>query len=153
GGISITKIDLSTSEALPGSTISIYTIDDKLVDSKLTEANGIVEFNNLVYGDYYFLETKAPEGYPLITDKHYFSIKEDRVILKDTLTNKKIHGGINISKKDSVTSELLPGATISIYTKGDILVDTKITGKDGTIEFNDLVYGDYYFVETKAPAG
>lgn len=153
GGISITKTDLSTSEALPGSTISIYTIDDKLVDSKITGANGIVEFNNLVYGDYYFLETKAPEGYTLNTDKHYFSIKEDRVILKDTLTNKKIHGGINISKKDSVTSELLPGATISIYTKGDILVDTKITGKDGTIEFNDLVYGDYYFVETKAPEG
>ncbi|MBK1813336.1 LPXTG cell wall anchor domain-containing protein [Clostridium sp. YIM B02505] len=153
GGIKISKTDVSTSAPVPGATISLYSSDDKLITSKVTSADGSVEFDKLVYGSYYFLETKAPEGYLLNSEKHSFSIKEDGVILKDALTNTKITGGIIITKSDFSTSAPVPGATISIYTADGKLVVSKVTAADGKAEFNKLDYGNYYFLETKAPEG
>ncbi|GFZ29882.1 membrane protein [Clostridium zeae] len=153
GGIKISKTDISTSAPVPGATISIYSSDDKLVLSKVTGIEGTVQFDNLPYGNYYFLETKAPAGYTLNSEKHSFSIKENGVILKDTLTNTKIFGGIKISKTDTSTSAPVPGATISLYSSDDKLIASKVTAADGTVEFDKLVYGSYYFLETKAPEG
>jgi LPXTG-motif cell wall-anchored protein/uncharacterized repeat protein (TIGR01451 family) len=159
GGIKITKTDAATSDPVPGATITIYTKAGEQVGSGvqgLTGSDGTVEFNNLAYGDYYFLETNAPEGYVLNEDKHPFSIKDNGVIIQDSLNNTKIAGGINITKIDATTSVPVPGATIAIYTKGGDKVGSGIegiTGTDGTVEFNNLTYGDYYFIETEAPEG
>ena len=153
GGIKISKTDLSTSEPVPGATLTIYTKDGKKVVEGLTEEDGTIQFNKLNYGDYYFVETKAPEGYLLNTDKHSFSIKEDGVILQDSLTNTLITGGIKISKTDFSTGSPVPGATLTIYTSDNKKVVEGVTGKDGTIQFDKLNYGDYYFIETKAPVG
>ncbi|WP_315115499.1 SpaA isopeptide-forming pilin-related protein [Clostridium intestinale] len=153
GGIKISKTDVSTSEPVPGATLTIYTKDGKKVVEGLTEEDGTIQFNKLNYGDYYFVETKAPEGYLLNPDKHSFSIKEDGVILQDSLTNTLITGGIKISKTDFSTGSPVPGATLTIYTSDNKKVVEGVTGKDGTIQFDKLNYGDYYFIETKAPVG
>ncbi|WP_160669782.1 SpaA isopeptide-forming pilin-related protein [Clostridium sp. C8-1-8] len=159
GGIKITKSDVSTSIPLPGATITVYTSDGKVVGSGVegvTGLDGTVEFDNLAYGDYYFLETKAPEGYLLNTDKHPFTIKENGVILKDTISDTRIKGGIKITKTDISTSAPVPGATITVYTSDGKAVGSGlegVTGLDGTVQFDNLSYGDYYFVETNAPRG
>ncbi|MNO87502.1 Cna protein B-type domain protein [compost metagenome] len=153
GSIKISKTDLSTSEPVPGATLTIYTKDDKKVVEGLTGEDGTIQFDKLNYGDYYFVETKAPEGYLLNPDKHSFSIKEDGVILQDSLTNTLITGGIKISKTDFSTGAPVPGATLTIYTSDNKKVVEGVTGKDGTIQFDKLNYGDYYFIETKAPVG
>ncbi|MBV4417846.1 LPXTG cell wall anchor domain-containing protein [Clostridium tyrobutyricum] len=159
GGIEITKIDSSTSAPVPGATITVYNKDGSKVGSGVegkTGKDGKVQFNNLTYGDYYFVETNAPEGYLLNTDKHPFSIKDNGVILKDTLPDIRITGGIEITKTDASTSAPVPGATITVYNKDGSKVGSGVegkTGKDGKVQFNNLTYGDYYFVETSAPAG
>ena len=153
GGIEISKTDISTSAPVPGATIAIYTQDDTKVVEAVTGEDGKVKFEKLNYGDYYFLETNAPEGYLLNPEKHEFSIKEDGAILKATLTNTMITGGIEISKADISTSEPVPGATITIYTKDGTKIAEAITGEDGKVKFEKLNYGDYYFLETNAPEG
>jgi uncharacterized repeat protein (TIGR01451 family) len=159
GGIKITKTDFSTGEPVPGATIAVYTSDGKQVGSGIqgkTGADGTVEFDNLVYGDYYFIETNAPEGYELNTDKHLFKIQDNGVIVKDLFTNKKMTGSIKITKTDISTAEPVPGATITVYTSDGKQVGSGvqgITGADGTVEFDNLVCGDYYFIETNAPDG
>lgn len=159
GGIEITKTDASTFAPLPGATITVYTSDGKPVGDGAqgeTKEDGTVEFNNLPYGDYYFVETNAPEGYVLNSEKHPFSIKENGVIIKGSLTNIRITGGINITKTDASTYAPVPGATIAIYTSDGKPVGNGLqgkTGEDGTLEFNNLPYGDYYFLETSAPEG
>ena len=159
GGIKITKTDASTSAPVPGATITVYTSDGKPVGSGVqgkTGEDGTVEFNNLPYGDYYFLETNAPEGYLLNTDKHPFSIKDNGVIINGSLTNTRITGGIKITKTDASTSVPVLGATVTVYTSDGKPVGSGVQGKtgaDGTVEFDNLPYGDYYFLETNAPEG
>ena len=153
GGIEISKTDISTSAPVPGATITIYTkTGDKVVEA-VTGEDGKVKFEKLNYGDYYFQETNAPEGYLLNTDKHEFSIKEDGVVLKANLSNTMITGGIEISKTDISTSEPVPGATLTVYTKDGTKVVEAVTGEDGKVKFEKLNYGDYYFQETNAPEG
>ncbi len=153
GGIEISKTDISTSAPVPGATITIYTKDGTKVVEDVTGEDGKVKFEKLNYGDYYFVETNAPEGYLLNPDKHEFSIKEDGVVLKANLSNTMITGGIEISKSDISTSAPVPGATITIYTKDGTKVVEGITGEDGKVKFEKLNYGEYYFVETNAPDG
>ena len=159
GGIKISKTDTSTSAPVPGATITVYNKDGSKVGSGVggvTAADGTVEFDNLTYGDYYFVETNAPEGYLLNTDKHSFSIKDNGVILKDSLTDTRVTGGIKITKTDFSTSAPVPGATITVYNKDGSKVGSGVEGvtaTDGTVEFDNLRYGDYYFVETNAPEG
>ncbi|MCH3964403.1 MAG: carboxypeptidase regulatory-like domain-containing protein [Clostridium sp.] len=158
GGIEISKTDISTSAPVPGATITVYTSDGQPVGSGVegtTGEDGKVVFENLTYGEYYFVETNAPEGYLLNQDKHPFNIKENGVILRDSLTDTRITGSIEISKSDFSTQGTVPGATITIYRDSALtdVVDSKITGADGKVVFDGLPYGHYYFKETGAPEG
>jgi LPXTG-motif cell wall-anchored protein/uncharacterized repeat protein (TIGR01451 family) len=152
GGIKILKVDSETSKAVKGATISIYTNDDKLVDAKITAEDGTIEFNDLVYGDYYFVETKAPEGYLLNNNKYYFSIKDDGVILKDTLTNEKITGRVEVIKK-SEDGNYLSDAEFTLFDANGKEVKKAITDLNGLAIFNDIPYGSYTIKETRAPKG
>ena len=159
GGIKITKTDISTAAPVQGATIAVYTSDGNPIGNGVegkTGADGTVEFDNLIYGDYYFIETSAPEGYLLNTDKHPFSIRENGVILQGSLSDKKITGGIKITKTDLSKGTPVEGAEITVYTSYGEQVGSGVEGKtgaDGTVEFDNLVYGDYYYIETHAPEG
>lgn len=159
GSIKITKTDASTSAPVPGAAITVYTSDGYQVGSGLqgiTGTDGTVEFDNLAYGNYYFQETNAPEGYVLNTDKHPFSIVDNGVILKDSLSDIRITGGIKITKIDFRTSAPVPGAAVAVFTSDGKPAGSGlqgVTGADGTVEFDNLIYGDYYFIETNAPEG
>ncbi|WP_234117677.1 SpaA isopeptide-forming pilin-related protein [Clostridium hydrogenum] len=169
GGIKITKTDAATSAPIPGATITIFSSNGNQVANGtegITGTDGTVEFDNLPAGDYYFLETKAPTGYLINPDKHPFSITDNGVILRDTISDTKIvpiptpkptpkiTGGIKISKTDAATSAPIPGATITIFSSdGKQVGNAKVTGPDGSVEFDNLPYGDYYFVESNAPEG
>lgn len=85
GGMEVTKLDISTEAPLPNTKISLYTKDGKLLQELITDEHGLATFKDLTYGEYYFVESEAPEGYEINTDKHYFKILEDGKILKDTI--------------------------------------------------------------------
>ncbi|MDT8715087.1 hypothetical protein IAI10_00135 [Clostridium sp. 19966] len=157
GGIKITKTDASTLEPVAGAEVAVYTGNGVQVGTAgVTGADGTVEFDNLPYGDYYYIETKAPEGYLLNTDKHPFSISENGFILQDTFSDTKITGGIKILKLDATSNKPVAGATVTVYTSTGQVVGKGVegvTGADGTVEFDNLSYGDYYYMETEAPEG
>jgi len=156
GGIKITKTDASTGAPVPGATITVYKSDGTPVGSGVEgvtkEEDGTVEFDNLNYGDYYFLETNAPEGYLLNTDKHPFSIRENGVILQDTLSDEKIKGSIQIKKTDN-NGKLLKGAEFTLYDESGKVLQSEVTDENGIALFKDMVYGKYSVKETKAPEG
>ena len=153
GDLEISKTDLSTDEPIPDVLFEIYDNKNNLIFSKRTDENGKISIKNLEYGDYYFLEKEAKEGYVLNDEKMYFSIKEDGKVIKSDVKNKKIIGSIEITKIDVSTSETLPNTLLSIYNMNDELIFSDRTDENGKIVINNLEYGKYYIIESEAPEG
>lgn len=89
GQLEFTKVDVSTSEPLPNTTIEIYNDKDELVFSGITDDKGMLIIDSLRYGKYYILEKNAPDGYEINPEKIYFEITEDGEIVKAVMTDEK----------------------------------------------------------------
>ena len=145
GTLEFTKIDFSNCEGLPNTKIEIYSETDELVFSGITNEEGKITINNIEYGKYYILEKEAPKGYILNTEKMYFEILENGVVIKSTMTNNKIKSKIVIHKVDE-NNNSLEGVNIGIYDSNDNLIYDGITDANGNIEY-ELDYGKYYYKE------
>lgn len=156
---SLTKTDISGANPIEGATIEIYKKEksgDILIYKGVTNKDGKINISHLELGEYYFIETKAPEHYILNTDKHYFNVSEYGKIYYKTLSNER-YSSFEITKVDITGSNPVEGATVEIYKinndGSDILVYTGVTDQEGKIYMQDIAIGDYYFIETDAPFG
>ena len=116
---------------------------------------GTVE--QLTWGTYYFLETKAPQGYEMSTEKHTFTVDASNAGSVQTIqvSDEKIKGSVALTKMDEATkAKKLPDAQFNLYKNdGSLVKEGLTTDGNGTITVTDLEWGSYYFEETKAPAG
>lgn len=152
-GFELSKTDLSSGEPVANALIEISTIDGKLIFSDRTDKDGKITIKELPYGKYKFEEKEAPEGYVLNDEPHYFEIKEDGEIIKDTITNKKIVGGFELLKTDLSTGEPVENALIEIFNSNNELIYSGRTDSEGKIYIDNLEYGKYSFKESEAPEG
>lgn len=177
GDVYLRKLDETTKEKLSGAKFQIWadTNNNGKPDTKTDESCGIMteiikdgngtgeyEMTDLPYGNYFVMETVAPEGYIRSTKTYGFSITENkaRVFVAD-VESKPIKGNVSVLKIDSLTKEQLKGAEFTVYNdvdKDGIITDgidtvySKLTeGSDMKYYLNDLPYGEYVLAETKAP--
>src|SRR5699024_2156735 len=120
-----------------------------------TNATGQIMVDQLAPGAYSFIETKAPAGYKLDTTPVAFTITADQTAaVQVTKTNDLERGSVVLTKVDEDSNVVLAGATFKLQDSGGNVVKTNlVTNAAGQIVVNDLEPGDYYFIETKAPAG
>ena len=90
GAVEITKTDVSTGELIPNCGIEILDKDGNVVVQGRTDEHGVVTFEKLRTGDYFYREFDAPDGYILNENSYPFTIKEDGEIVKCQMTNTKI---------------------------------------------------------------
>lgn len=90
GKLEFTKTDFSTSEPLPNTKMEIYTEDDELIFTGVTDEFGKIIIDRLPIGKYYILEKEAPEGWEINPDKMFFEIKEDGEIVKSVMKDNQI---------------------------------------------------------------
>ena len=90
GAVEITKTDVSTGELIPDCGIEILDKDGNVVVQGRTDENGVVTFEKLRTGDYFYHEFDAPDGYILDENSYPFTIKENGEIVKCSMTNTKI---------------------------------------------------------------
>ncbi len=153
-----TDSDSSTNKVLQGAVFDLYKSDGTKVASDLTtDANGQIEYQNqnLTTGDYYFVETKAPEGYQL-SNKHFefMVVKNSQSSVKVAVSDQESTGSVLLNKIDSDTGNPLQGAVFDLYkSDGSKVASNLTTDANGQIKVNDLKPGSYYFVESKAPNG
>ena len=153
GQVEISKVDISTSQPLPDTKISLYHHDGREIDGKITDENGLAVFDQLEVGQYYFIETQAPEGYLLNDSKHHFEITDHGQIIKAELPN-QIKMGIPVVTKVELEAERpLSGAVIELYNSEGDLLQTRTTDESGVARYAPIAYGRYYLLEKEAPEG
>lgn len=82
---------------VPGAEYTLYGDDGIALETAVTNKLGVIKIDNLKPGKYYFLETKAPEGYDLNPDKIPFTITEN--------SNETGVGTLETSDPKTVTTE------------------------------------------------
>ncbi|WP_423363875.1 MSCRAMM family protein [Mycoplasma sp. P36-A1] len=156
GSVQLTKTDKETNKVLQGAVFELQDKDGNVIKSNLTtDENGKIIVKDLKYGEYQFVEVKAPTGYVEDTTPIPFTIKKgDETLVKVGLTNQIIKGDVQLTKVDEKSKAALKGAVFNLLDKdGKIIQKDLVTDENGIILVSDLAYGDYQFVETQAPTG
>jgi hypothetical protein len=147
GRLIISKKDKDTNLPISNTTYTIYDENHNKIDDLTTNKNGLTEIE-LLYGKYYYKESKAAEGYN-VDDTEYELIIDKSKTYSKILYNNKIKGNLIIIKKDKDTDEVIPNTKFNIYDQDNNLVDEIITNEEGIANIN-LEYGKYYYQESVA---
>ena len=148
--IRISKLDITTSEEVPGAELQIVDSDGHVVDSWTSGVDPHTIEGKLIAGATYTLvETLAPtaEGY-VPAQSIQFTVEDDgkvqQVFMQDDYTK------VSISKTDIATGAEVPGAHLQIVDgEGNILAEWVTDGTPHYIE--RLPVGTLTLVETQAP--
>ena len=145
------------------------------IDSKTTDSNGEITFTNLDLGRYLIVESKAPSN--VISKSENFLVNVPTTVTTETngeSVNNTIYdihvypknlygsGAVKLIKVNQ-DNDLLAGAEFKLYKKNidgtytaynDTTYTTSSNGElKGTIAIDGLPFGNYAFIETKAPSG
>jgi LPXTG-motif cell wall-anchored protein len=146
--------------ALKGAEFKLYSKLDlnSAIQTSVSGDDGIVEFKDVLVGEYIIKETRVPTGYVAHEDiqvKVEVTENGQTIELSDVI-NKIVKGNIEISKVDE-DDRLLPGANFGLYTKLDVdfenLIKAEKSDANGKVLFEDVPYGDYNIREITAPEG
>ncbi|GAA0236427.1 SpaA isopeptide-forming pilin-related protein [Metaclostridioides mangenotii] len=164
GSIEFTKLG-EHEEKLKGAEFTLYKDTDitfkNPISTAVSDREGLVKFKNVEYGEYVIKESKAPEGYVLLSDDMVLkaTVSENRKSVKadpECVSNIKIRGNIEFIKYGE-NKDLLKGAEFKLYKASDKNyekeIDTAESNDSGKVFFGNIEYGDYIIKETKAPDG
>ena len=121
GNLEIIKKDADNGKVVPNTKIEIYTENDELIYTGMTNEDGKIILNKLPIGKYYIIETVASDGYRINSEKVYFEIKRNNQNVKVTLKNEKIKSKVIIHKVDE-SNNSLNGVHINIYDENDKII-------------------------------
>ena len=116
---------------------------------------GSIVIPDLFMGDYYFVVTKAPEGYSgMVSDKHHdFHVTEYLTEYISFYAKKDVSvSGTAVIKVLDHHKEPVVGAGVTI-TLPDGSVRTSNTGNDGSVSFTGLTEGAYTYTLSSLPEG
>ncbi|WP_010098073.1 SpaA isopeptide-forming pilin-related protein [Ornithinibacillus scapharcae] len=155
GAVQLTKIDfLDSTKVLGDVTFSLQDENGTELSQHQTDENGQIILNNLVPGDYQFLEVEAPVGYETDKTPIKFTIEKGQTEILQLTVENKAKGHVIITKVDSKNNKPLSGAEFNLQNlEGHVILTNLVTDDEGKIEINHLAPGNYKLVETKAPRG
>ncbi|MDT0111231.1 SpaA isopeptide-forming pilin-related protein [Listeria booriae] len=120
-----------------------------------TDANGQIEVDGLLPGDYRFIETEAPANYMLNTTPIDFTVTEESDgQIPDITLGPFINyqGSVEMMKQDE-DGNIIRGALFAIKDQNGEVVRNLIAGLDGKVTADNLAPGNYTMTETRALNG
>lgn len=169
GNLKLIKYDADTKScksqengSLKGSVYKLYKENDTFVNDLIIGEDCSVSIENLELGNYYLKEIKPGLNYELDPNIYSFSITADDLTKEIVVFDKMYLGQVEIKKWDKDTNSCKPfsesaslkGAVYGIFTKDNILVDKlTIDSNCKAISKRNLLLGEYYLQEIKAPTG
>ncbi|MBU9711361.1 Cna B-type domain-containing protein [Evansella tamaricis] len=153
GSLEVVKVDYDDDEnTLSGAVFELYDESGAvLLKSGITNEDGKVKFNNLLYANYQLKEAEAPDGYVVgIQDQQTVTINE--AVETVTIANKEIKRHVQLTKVDGYDNSPLEGVIFELRRADGTIVDhlnesDLTTDENGQIYIEDLEPNNYYFVE------
>ncbi|MEC0282019.1 SpaA isopeptide-forming pilin-related protein [Terribacillus saccharophilus] len=157
GGVELTKVNShDNSEKLAGAVFELQDQDGNTIEKNLTtDEAGKIAIDGLAPGIYQFVETEAPTDFLIDSTPITFVVERSQTE-KVTVSaeNELKKGSLEIYKVDSEDETVeLEGASFDLLTAAGEKIASGKTDKEGKLQFNDLVPGDYIIKETEAPFG
>ena len=178
GNVTLVKEDSKTGSKPQGGAKlngAVYELrrasDDKLM-KEVTIKDGKATVQGLYLNDYYWIETKAPEGYLIDKEEHHFTLKYagqtvETAVHSITVKETVITGGFDLMKFGNYDwkgklgnllnkKEIKPLKNVEFSVFSDTtgkLVQKGLTDKEGYLKFTDLPYDTYTVKETQTPEG
>lgn len=160
GELSATKLVIRKTDEkgnlLSGAKIKVEN-EDKTYSKEFNTTDEEIVIEDLEYGIYKITELDCPEGYVISNKPQDVTLSEENLSITVTIKNNLTR--VEISKINSVDSNLLSGAVLQIQDKDGNVVKDK-SGKEYEWTSSDQVYvvegllpGIYYLVEKSAPEG
>lgn len=152
--VKISKIDITSGEELPGAKLTVHEGKCNSIGEN-TEIESWISTTEPHYieldaGDYCLVETQAPAGYVLSTEKIDFTVTDGSdtptVLMENSQTE------VVISKQDATTGKELPGAKLVLKDSNGIVKD-EWTSTEEKHTIYGLAPGEYTLTETIAPEG
>lgn len=126
------------------------------IDPDTTDSNGQLTLTSLPLGVYRITEIEAPTGYVKNASPVSFIVyrNSNQQLPAVNLTYKNYKGSAQLSKQDSEGNPLA-GAQFDVMDSDGKKVNVAplTSDEEGKVLANDLAPGNYFFRETKAPAG
>ncbi|WP_186314987.1 VaFE repeat-containing surface-anchored protein [Bacillus thuringiensis] len=155
GNVQLLKVDAEHPEKkVAGVTFQLKNSAGTVISEHTTDENGLIKVENLPFGSYSFVESKAKEGYVLSKEPIPFQITEQGKTIELEAKNTPIYGELEITKVDVADENVkLPHAEFEIRNeKGEIVAQGK-TNAEGIAKFSNIPFGKYTYHETVAPEG
>lgn len=150
GNIRLLKKRADNNSPLAGAVFALSQGGQEL-KRETTNAQGIVEFNDLEYGDYQVTEITPPVGFNLDPTPMDVQIRDHGKTYDLEMVNSSIIGHIELVKRSN-DNKVLQGAVFGIYKNGqEVKRDT--TNDQGVIRFENLEFGEYDVIEITPPTG
>lgn len=118
GSLAIQKVDKDSGQALPGARFRLLDSAGNPFAEGTTDANGMLIFENIPFGDYYLEELEAPDGYKADTTPYVFSVTADGQKIEIRRENTRIPGSVTVAKTDS-SGNPIPGAAFLLEHSED----------------------------------
>lgn len=155
--IQIIKVDKEDNTIkLKDVVFEIYNSKDELVDTIITDENGVAESKRLPVNDTYYLkETKTSKYYELNDEivefdfTKYITDYKNNIVENVTIENQVKKGKIKIIKTDGETTYPLKDIVFEIYDSKENLIETIITDENGEAISKDLRIDEIYTIKEK----
>lgn len=158
GALEIEKTDQDSGAALSGALFGLRMLGQKEYIEKETDAAGKVRFDDLTQGIYEVRELQAPAGYSTtnLVKKVSVGYDEEKPVTIEKWVNVKTATQLGSGKIIKLDENGVPlaGAEFAIRNDHEQKFSQKsVTNDQGEAYFENLPFGKYDVIETKAPNG
>lgn len=151
GDLKIKKIDFDTKIPIKDTEFIIMK-DEKIIYQGKTNADGIIELNDLVYGIYKIKEVIASNGYLLNEMIYEVKIDDENKDVCFEIENELKKGKLVIRKLDSSNGRVISNVEFVIMRDNEVIYEG-VTNEYGEIEIDNLPLGIYIIKEVRASNG